>query len=131
MKSFAFERVHYYTNNGQDIEQSIRYALTGRIEKADNIPFTLATDCLQYQIKSARATVCKGTDIKAHIKQDKATAYIYGSNDNIAYVMSPAEYIEFVERFGTVTRESSKNGGAVKTRLKSEGREMKAWLAGR
>ena len=131
MEHFTFERVHHYANNGQDVERSIRYALTGRTEKADNIPFTLATDCLQYQIKGARATVCKGTDIRAHIERDKATAYIYGSNDNIAYVMSPAEYIEFVERFGTVTRESNKNGGAVKTRLKAEGREMKEWLAGR
>lgn len=120
MKKFAFTYLNNYTNHGQNAEQSIRYTLTGVIAKADNIEHSKDADCMGYQIKSARATVCKGTDIKAYIEQDKATAYIYATKDGQAYVMTVEEYVEFITVFGTVTRESTKNGGAEKIRLKSE-----------
>jgi hypothetical protein len=42
--------------------------------------------------------------------------------------MSKAEYLEFCEKFATLTIESSKNGGAFKMRFKSEGKEMIEWL---
>jgi hypothetical protein len=57
-----------------------------------------------------------------------ATEYIYGTNEGVAYVMSRTEYIEFVEVFGTVTRESTRNGGAEKIRLKSESVALLAYL---
>lgn len=120
MTKFQFTYLNNYTNHGQNAEQSVRYTLTGVIEKADNIAHDKGADCMHYQIKSARATICKGTDIKAYIEQDKATAFIYATKDGQAYVMTIEEYIEFVTVFGTVTRESSKNGGAEKIRLKSE-----------
>lgn len=120
MKKFFFEYLNNYANHGQNAEQSIRKALTGEITKADNLAHDKSADCLGYQIKSARATVCKGTDIRAYLATDCATEYIYGTNDGTAYIMSRTEYIEFVEVFGTVTRESSRNGGAEKIRLKSE-----------
>ena len=120
MTKFQFTYLNNYTNHGQNAEQSVRYTLTGVIEKADNIAHDKGADCMHYQIKSARATICKGTDIKAYIEQDKATAFIYATKDGQAYIMTVEEYIEFVTVFGTVTRESSKNGGAEKIRLKSE-----------
>jgi hypothetical protein len=131
MKKFFFEYLNNYANHGQNAEQSIRHKLTGEIAKADNVAHDKGTDCLTYQIKSARATVCKGTDIKAYLATDCATEYIYGTNDGVAYVMSRTEYIEFVEVFGTVTRESSRNGGAEKIRLKSESVALLAYLAER
>ena len=45
--------------------------------------------------------------------------------------MTKTEYIEFVEVFGTVTRESTANGGAEKIRLKSESLALLAYLAER
>jgi hypothetical protein len=45
--------------------------------------------------------------------------------------MNRTEYIEFVEVFGTITRESEKNGGAEKIRLKSESLALLAYLAER
>jgi hypothetical protein len=131
MKKFFFEYLNNYANHGQNAEQSIRLKLTGEVAKADNVAHDKGTDCLIYQIKSARATVCKGTDIKAYLATDCATEYIYGTNDGVAYVMSRTEYIEFVEVFGTVTRESSRNGGAEKIRLKSESVALLAYLAER
>jgi hypothetical protein len=75
--------------------------------------------------------VCKGRDLVAYLAEDKATAYIYATADGIAYEMNRTEYIAFVEIFGTVTRESAKNGGAEKIRLKAEGKALLAYLAER
>jgi hypothetical protein len=42
--------------------------------------------------------------------------------------MSKKEYLEFVIKFATLTRESTKNGGQEKIRLKTESKEMLEWL---
>ena len=119
-----------YKNNGQHAEQIFRFTLTGKIEKADNKPFTMGGDCGIYQVKSARATICKGTNIAEHIAKDGAKMYAYVNEDfTKAYIMTSSEYLEFATRFATVTTESAKNGGAVKTRFKNEGKEMKSYLA--
>ena len=123
--------VRQYKNNGQHMEQWTRFTLTGENAKADNLAHDKGADCLGYQIKSARATVCNGTDIRAYLATDMATAYIYATADGIAYVMTRVEYIEFVEKFGTVTKESTSNGGAEKIRLKSESSALLAYLAER
>ena len=121
-----------YKNNGQHAEQVARYTLTGKVCKADNKPFTAGGDCSDIQIKSARATVCRGTDIKAHIAMDGANRYGYiNASFTVMYLMSADEWLEFASLFGTVTRESQKNGGAVKIRLKAEGKEMTEWLRAR
>lgn len=131
MTKFFFEYLNNYANHGQNAEQSVRKALTGEVVKADNLAHDKGADCLGYQIKSARATVCKGTDIRTYLATDMATEYIYATADGIAYIMSRTEYIEFVEVFGTITRESSRNGGATKIRLKSESVALLAYLAER
>ena len=118
-----------YTNGGQASQQWFAYTVTGERQKADNVPHDKGADVLHYQVKSARATVCKGTDIRAYLATDCATEYIYATADGIAYVMTKTEYIEFVEMFGTVTRESSRNGGAEKIRLKSESAALLTYLA--
>lgn len=118
-------------NNGQRLEFIARYNLTGKTEKADNRKADKATDCMQYQIKSARATICKGRDIAKHIESERASEFIYITKTLTAYIMSKAEYLEFCKTFGTLTRESDKNGGTEKTRLKTESVEMLKWLAAR
>ena len=131
MKTITLAKLdRQYANNGQEAERVFRYTLTGEIAKADNLPHNLGADCLNYQVKSARATVCRGTDLEAYLATDKATEFAYVSADfTTAYIMSKAEYTEFVNQFGTVTTESAKNGGYRKIRLKAEGREMREWLA--
>ena len=128
MKKFTFEYLGNYHNHGQDAEQSIRLRLTGEICKADNVEHSKGTDCLSYQIKSARATVCKGTDLKAYLDMDASKEFIYGCNDGTAYIMNRAEYESFVKAFGTVTTDSRANGGGAKIRLKSESKAMREWL---
>jgi len=118
-----------YKNNGQHAEQVARFTLTGEIEKADNKPAWMGGDCLNIQIKSARATICKGDDLMKHLETDGANRYGYVTSDfTKMYLMNRAEYIEFVNKFGTVTRDSEKNGGGKKIRLKSESRAMREWF---
>lgn len=131
MEKFNFEYLNNYRNHGQNAEQSIRFTLTGKISKADNLRYDLGSDCLNYQIKSARATVCKGDDLDAYLDKDASTAYIYGTENGKAYIMNRQEYTEFVQEFGTLTRDSTKNGGAVKIRLKYETDTLRKWLADR
>lgn len=120
-----------YKNNGQHLEQMFRFTLTGELAKADNLPATAGADCLGYQIKSARATLCKGRDLRAAMKNDKATAYAYVTKDGLAYLMNRDEYLEFGNEFGTLTRESDKNGGAEKIRLGHETKKLLDWLSER
>ena len=118
-----------YKNNGQHLEQTARFNLTGRIEKADNKPFWLEADCLNIQIKSPRATVCKGLDIDEHLRIDKAEKYGFVTkNGQTMYIMSKTEYKAFVTEFQTIDRESSKNGGVTKIRLKDESQAMRQYL---
>jgi hypothetical protein len=122
-----FERT--YKNNGQHLEQWFRFTLTGKIEKADNIAHDKGTDLLHYSVKSARATVCKGTDLTTYLNTDKATEFVYITANGIAYIMNRIEYTAFVETFGTVTTESAKNGGHKKIRLGHETAKLLEWLA--
>lgn len=117
-----------YKNNGQHLEQVFRYYFTGKIEKADNIAHDKGTDFGNYSIKSARATVCKGTDITAYLDTDKATEFVYITKTLTAYIMNRTEYIEFVNLFGTVTCESAKNGGHIKIRLGHETAKLLEWF---
>ena len=128
MKAFTFTYLNNYHNHGQNAEQSIRFHLTGEILKADNVRFDKGADILNFQVKSAKATICKGTDLEKYLDLDASTAYIYATRNGIAYIMERAEYIAFVNTFGYVTRESEKNGGAEKIRLRDESKKMLAWL---
>ena len=131
MKTITLARLdREYKNNGQEAERIFRYTMTGEIAKADNLAHNLGTDCLSYQVKSARATVCRGRDLLAYLAEDKATEFAYVLADfSKAYIMSKEEYTEFVSLFGTVTRESAKNGGYEKIRLGHETDKMREWLA--
>jgi hypothetical protein len=114
-----------YANNGQHLEQIYRFNKSGKICKADN---NKGADYEDIQIKSARATICKGTDLKKHIETDVANRYVYITKSLVAYEMSKSEYLEFTMKFAVVTRESAKNGGHEKMRLKSESKELLEWL---
>lgn len=122
----------YYKNNGQEAERVARFTLTGELAKADNLAHNLGADCLDIQIKSARATVCKGTDLEAYLNLDASNRFGYVTADfKVMYIMSRTEYTEFVNQFGTITKESGKNGGAEKIRLKHESKDMIEWLKAR
>ena len=127
---FKIER--FYKKNGQEAERVFRYTYEGKLCKADNVKHTEGADCDNIHIKSARASVCKGIDIGAYLAEDKAERFAYVVADfSKAYILTKALYVEFVKTFGTITRESTQNGGAVKIRLKSESKALLEWLAER
>lgn len=131
MKHYTIERNTIYTNNGQAKEQSLRYAVTGKLEKADNRPATECADLDNIQIKSARATVCLGMtaeDLDRHLATDKAERYAYITKDYEVYEMSKEEYRAFVLAFYCVEANSQKNGGKLKLRLRKEGKAMIDYL---
>ena len=118
-----------YANDGQHKEQVARYTLTGEICKADNLPHDCGGDIGKLQVKSSKATICKGTDLLSYLEQDGATAWGYVNADATEmFVMNKAEWVAFCEAFGYVTYESEKNGGGAKMRLKAESKKMMAWL---
>lgn len=128
MTKFNFHYLNNYKNHGQNAEQSIRFTLTGELAKADNLPHDKGTDCLNFQIKSERATICKGLDLDKYLEADAAHAYIYADKNGTAWVMNKEEYRAFCKTFGTVTKESQSNGGGEKIRLKIESSKMMKWL---
>lgn len=118
-----------YKNNGQHAEQVFRFTLSGEIVKADNKPAEECGDYLDIQIKSAKATVCKGNDLKIYLELDAAKRYAYVTKDfSTAYIMSKNQWYEFCKEFGYTTKESEKNGGKVKIRLYDESKRMVEWL---
>ena len=118
-----------YKNNGQHKEQVARFTLTGEVCKADNLPHDMGGDIGDLQVKSEKASICKGSDLRAYLEQDGATTYGYVNNAcDTMFVMDRDEYISFCEAFGYVTYESAKNGGGQKMRLKTESRKMMEWL---
>lgn len=118
-----------YKNNGQHAEQVFRFTLSGEIMKADNKPATECGDYLDIQIKTAKASICKGTDLKAYLELDAAKRYAYVTKDfTTAYVMSKSLWYEFCKEFGYATKESERNGGKEKIRLYDESKRMVEWL---
>ena len=120
-----FERE--YKNNGQHLEQWFRYTLTGERVKADNIAHDKGTDFGNYSIKSAKATVCNGTDLNAYLDTDKATEFVFITANGTAYIMNRNEYTAFVQVFGYVDRDSKSK--TEKIRLHGESQKMLRWLA--
>ena len=127
-KIYCPEIPRTYRNNGQHAEQRAQSALLGTISKADNIPHDKAPDFLHYQVKSARATVCQGLDLLAHIKRDKATAYIYVARTEWLFIMSPTEWFAFCSLFSHIEVDSWKNGGRTKRRLGHETKTLLNYL---
>lgn len=125
-----FERT--YKNNGQHLEQVVRFTLTGEIVKADNKPAEECGDIWDIQVKSPKATVCKGDDVDAYLERDAANRYCFVlKSEPKAYIMSKAEWREFVSEFGCKSRASAKNGGYITIQLLDESKRMRAYLAER
>jgi len=130
MERIALRQIErQYANNGQHAEQTFVFTMSGMLRKADNKPAEECGDYLDIQIKSARASVCKGLDIDAYLALDAAKRYAYVSADfSIAYIMTKEEWRAFVKQFAKPAIESAKNGGSAKMRLPTETKAVREWL---
>lgn len=128
----------YPHNIGAQAEITFINTFTNTIQKLDNKPFNKTNDFENISIKSARFTLAsaninagntKEEKINDFFKQSKATEYAYVTKDfTIAYIMNKNEFYDFIIEFTTLQKESTKNGGGLKLRAKSESKAMKRWL---
>lgn len=126
MKKFKIEKISTLRNNGQACEQDLRYYFTNKIERPDNK--ANAADIFDIQIKSARATLCKGTDLEGYVYNNEANRFAYVTAERMVYIMNKDEFYLFACEFATVTTDSAKNGGNKKMRLRYETPALLAWL---
>ena len=91
-----------------------------------------------YSVKSSGASLmsgalCEGRTEFADIwnlyaERVHSDRFVYVTENWTAYEMNLTEFGEFIRNFGRCERESSKNGGAMKIRLRKESSKMVAWL---
>ena len=128
-----------YKSNGQHKEQALAYVLTGEIRKADKIPFYMGSDIPEYEmsVKSSKfslmngnACICQDFNgiVEEFFSRAKSTKFAYVTNDMVAYVMDIEQFRQFVYLFCGLERESQKNGGRYKVKMRAESKKTIAWL---
>lgn len=142
MTTFGFE-LQNVKNHGDAVEHGICRVFNVERVKHDSISFDKGSDIeargMRISVKASHSTLmsgsmCKGLDTFDAIwgyyeANTHSDTFIYGTEEGIAYMMDLAEFKRFVYAFGSLERESSKNGGGFKIRVKRESIKMRNWLA--
>ena len=128
-------------NHGDACEENFDYMLNGHISGKDSLPFDMASDVehmgVGYSVKSDHFTLVSARLVVGDNMADildqyfarvHSTRWAYVGRNDMAYIMNMAEFRNFIETFGTLERESSKNGGGLKVRCRAESRKMLDWL---
>lgn len=134
---FKIELLNNYRNAGQNAEQSLAYALTGEIRKHDKVAFDKGSDIPEYKmsVKSARFTLAstlKGEsyeEMKADFfRRCASEIFAYVTKSGEVYMMTAEIFSSFLDNFSSVGYSSSKNGHHKIIRMRSETKEVLAWL---
>jgi len=141
MKKTNIPNVSLKHNAGDRAEENFDFLLNGRISGKNSLGYDRGSDVehdgVGYSVKSSHFTLAaagllKGDDMTAKLNFYFATVHsskvAYISKDGNAYIMNMVEFREFLEVFGTLERESEKNGGGLKVRCKAESKKMIDWL---
>ena len=127
-----------YANHGQQCELIATYTLVGELRKADKVPFDVGSDIpeLACSVKSARFTLASklygntlAEMVEDYFNRVHSTVWAYVANDGCIYMMNKTEFAEFLALFTTLQRASSKNGGGMVVRMRSESKAVLKWLA--
>lgn len=108
----------------------------------DRLPYhmgsDLETDTMHCSIKSARfslmsGSLCNGlTDFESiwelFASKVKSDVFAYVTQNSEVYLMDKTEFCEFVHNFCGLEKESKKNGGATKIKMRSESKAVLEWL---
>lgn len=133
------ETFRNYKNFGQHAEQVLTYTLTGEIRKADKVPFYMGSDIPEYEMSvksskfslmSGNACICQDFDgmVEEFFSRAKSKQFAYITQDMVAYVMNVEQFRQFVYEFCGLEKESSKNGGRYKVKMRAESKKTLAWL---
>ena len=110
--------------------------------KHDSVSYDKGSDieagALNVSVKSSGATLmsgnlCEGREDfdgiwELYESRTHSNRFLYVTVDMVGYEMSLSEFKAFIYAFGRTERESSKNGGAMKIRLRKESSKMLRWL---
>lgn len=142
MKHYHIINYHFNTNEGINKEQCLDEFFNKRHGKHDNLKWNEGSDLPEQKmsVKSARFSLCAGGQLKGETLSEMITDYFarvasivfaYVTKEYAVYEMNATEFREFLEKFATLERESSKNGGKIKVKAKSESKAMIQWLTER
>lgn len=126
-------------NRGQYKQKYVDFALTGMIRENDRVPYNMGSDIEEYgvSVKSEKFTLMSGGLCNAQDFDGIIAEYFSNTaSDTIAYVdknldiyiMTNAQFEQFLISFAVLARESKRNGGRYKVRMRSESRKVQLWL---
>ena len=143
MTTYSIERV-IHRNAGIAREWALcRHYMIER-KMHDNVAYDKGSDLdtadgKHISIKASAFTLmagslCEGLDTfdgiwSLYAEPVHSNTFAYVTADFVVYEMNLDEFKSFVYAFARVERESEKNGGALKIRLKKESGKMLKWLA--
>lgn len=137
MRTLQITNLNISHNAGINAEQSLRYFLHGYTTAHDSRRFDEASDIDNISVKSAHFTLVQGGLLNGselepmvddYFSRVHSTEFAYVARDFTVYMMNAEEFREFLMTFGTVERDSYKNGGKLKVRARSESKRMVEWL---
>lgn len=113
-------KVHDHSNymEASDIELDNGMDISVKSPKATLMSGRFCTDCAtKEEIIAKYCATCHSNTV----------AFV--THEWIAYIMTVAEFVEFVRQFGYLKQDSKKNGGYTKIAFYEESKRMRNWLA--
>lgn len=104
-----------------------------------NTPFNEGSDIepLKMSVKSARFTLAstlhgdtKEEKITDYFERTASTSWAYVARNGNIYIMNKTEFTELLNQFCSLQRASTKNGGQMTVRMRTETKKMREWLEG-
>ena len=142
MKYYQITNYHFHEKEGVNKEQCLDFYYNGRHGKHDNLKWYEGSDLPEQHIsvKSARFSLCAGGQLIGsdllemlddYFARVASQTFAYVTKAYEVYEMNATEFRAFLVEFGYFERESSKNGGKLKIKAKSESKAMLAWFSER
>ena len=130
------------TNNGDNREWALCHYFGIERVKHDKTRYDKGSDVetgdLAISVKAAGFTLmhgnlCKGCNTfegiwRRYYKRTHSNTWAYITKDWQCYIMDKKEFSKLIHTFCVINRESTKNGGHIKIKHRSETREMLEWL---
>ncbi len=105
---------------------------------AYNVASDIEIDEMNISVKSSGATLMSGKLSagcntfegiwRRYRKNVHSNTFVYVTNEFVAYFMNINEFSKFIHSFAYLDRESQKNGGQKKIKIRGESRKMVKWL---
>ena len=143
MIKYCITNHHFFAGNeGMNKEQCLDFYYNGRHGKHDNLKWDEGSDLPEQHIsvKSARFSLCAGGQLigsdllemlNDYFARVASQTFAYVTKAYEVYEMNATEFRAFLIEFGYLEKESSRNGGKLKIKAKSESKAMLAWFSER